>query len=152
FGGDQARARAEKRVIDHLTGPAVVGDWATHAFDRFLRAVPPALLTLLVSKRVVVGDLPNRRLPAVALPMTGLTFAHRIPTGFVLPVVVTAAQREVLLDPDDLSARHQPASSQIGGDDVAMESPMPDIGDIPGEELIRCSPFGANVVQYLTHR
>ena len=83
FGGDQARSRAEKRVIVYLTGPAIVGDWATHAFDRFLGAVPPALLTLSIAKRVVVGDLPDRRLPAVALPMTGLTFAHCIPAGFV---------------------------------------------------------------------
>src|SRR5580693_9301764 len=65
FGRDQARARAEKRVIDRLAGPAVVDDRAAHAFDRLLRAVPPALLALRVAERVVVGDLPDRRLGAV---------------------------------------------------------------------------------------
>jgi hypothetical protein len=34
----------------------------THAFDRLLGAVPPALLALPVAERVVVGDLPDRRL------------------------------------------------------------------------------------------
>src|SRR5947209_7856866 len=42
LGRDQARAGAEKRVIDRLAGPAVVRDRAAHAFDRLLRAVPPA--------------------------------------------------------------------------------------------------------------
>src|SRR5215472_1895074 len=74
FSGDQARARAEKRVINHLPGPAVVGDWAAHALDWLLGTVPPALLMPRVAKRVVVGDLPHRRLRTVALPMAGLAF------------------------------------------------------------------------------
>ena len=56
LGGDQARAGAEKRVIDHLAGPAVIGDRAAHALDRLLGAVPPTLFTLSVAKRVIVGD------------------------------------------------------------------------------------------------
>ena len=59
FGGDQRRARAEKRVIDRLAGPAVVFDRAAHAFDRFLGAMPPARLALPVAERIVVGDLPD---------------------------------------------------------------------------------------------
>ena len=47
LGRDHARARAEKRVVDRLAGPAVVGDRAAHAFDRLLGAVPPALFALL---------------------------------------------------------------------------------------------------------
>src|SRR4029077_19124673 len=81
LGGDQARAGAEKRIVDRLAGPAVVDDRAAHAFDRLLGAVPPALLALAVTKRVVVGDLPHRRLGAVTLPVAGLAFAHRVPTG-----------------------------------------------------------------------
>src|SRR5215468_5919105 len=69
LGGDQARARAEKRVIDRLTGLSVVGDWAAHAFDRFLRPVPPTLLALSGTEWVVVGDLPDRRLRAVTIPL-----------------------------------------------------------------------------------
>src|SRR5712671_495143 len=109
LGGDQARPRAEKRVIDRLARSAVVGDRTTHALHGFLRAVPPALLALRVAKRVVVGDLPHRRLGAVALPVAGLAVAHRVPTGFMLPMVIAAAQGEVLLDPDDLRTRLQPA-------------------------------------------
>src|SRR5215831_7704230 len=66
FGGDQACARAEKRVIDQLAGPAVVDDRAAHRFDRLLRAVPPNFLALRAAKRIVVGKLPDRRLRAVA--------------------------------------------------------------------------------------
>ena len=81
FGSDQARAAAEKRVIDRLAWPAVVGDRAAHAFDRLLGAMPPALLALPVAERIVVGDLPDCRLRAVALPVAGLTAVYpRSPT------------------------------------------------------------------------
>src|SRR3984893_9175099 len=105
LGGDQTGARAEKRVVDRLAGPAVVGDRPAHAFDRLLGAVPPALLALLVAKGIIVGHLPNRRLPAVALPVALPALAHRVPAGLVLPMIIAAAQREVLLGPDDLSAQ-----------------------------------------------
>src|SRR5690349_13732644 len=100
FGGDQARAGAEKRIIDRLAGPAVVGDRPAHAFDRLLRAVPRALLALPIAERIVVGDLPERRLLAAALPVAGFAVAHRIPAGLMLPVVIAAAQSEMLLGPD----------------------------------------------------
>src|SRR6516225_401069 len=101
FSGDQARARAEKRVIDNLAGPAVVDDRTAHALDRLLRAVPPALLVLAIAKRIVVGDLPDGRLRPVTLPVAGLAFAHRVPAVLVAPMIVAAAQRVMLLDPDD---------------------------------------------------
>jgi len=84
FGGDQTRAGPEKRVIDRLTGTAVVVDWAAHALDRLLGAMSPNLLALVVAERVVVGDLPDRRLRAVASPMAYLALAHSVPTCFVL--------------------------------------------------------------------
>src|SRR5271169_5090233 len=59
FGCDQARARAEKRVKDQLTGPAVVEDRTAHALDRLLRAVTPALLALSITEGVIVRDLPD---------------------------------------------------------------------------------------------
>src|SRR5271163_2362589 len=104
FGGDQARAGAEKRIIDRLAWPAVVGDRPAHAFDRFLRAVPRALLALPVPERIVVRDLPHRRLLAAALPVAGFAVAHGVPAGFVFPVIIAAAQCEMLLGPDDLGA------------------------------------------------
>ena len=145
--GDHARPRAEKRVIDRLAWSAVVGDR-----HRFLSAVPPTLLVLRVAKRVVVRNLPDRLLGAVALPVAGLAVAHRVPTGFMLPMVIAAAQGEVLLGPDDLSARLQPAAGQIGGDNVTVERPVPDISDIPGEQRISLSPVGAIVVEHLSLR
>ena len=72
FGCDQAGAGAEKRIIDRLAGPAVIGDRAAHALDRLLGAVSPTLLTLRVAERVVVGDFPDRRLGAVTLPVADL--------------------------------------------------------------------------------
>src|ERR1700730_10445683 len=79
FGRDQARAGAEKRVIDRLAGPAVVGDRAAHAFDRLLGCLPPALLAWPVAERIVVGDLPDCRLGATALPAAGLALPYRVP-------------------------------------------------------------------------
>src|SRR5215472_2465550 len=116
FGGDQARARAEKRVIDQFAGPAVVDDRAAHGFDRLLRAVAPTLLAPRAAERIVVGELPDGRLRAVAGPVAGLALAHGVPAAFVLPVIIAAAQREMLLRPDDLSAQLEPASRQAGGD------------------------------------
>src|SRR5207302_10307011 len=101
-GSGQARAGAEKRVIDRLAGPAVVGDRAAHAFDRLLGAVPPALLALPVAERIVVGDLPDCRLRAVGLLVAGLALPFRVPAGFVLPVNFFPYQYEVMLLPDDL--------------------------------------------------
>src|SRR5215831_11993118 len=109
FGRDQARARAEKRVIDQLAGPAVVDDRAAHRLDRLLRAVPPALLALRAAERIVVRKLPDCCLRAVAGPVAGLALAHGVPAAFVLPVIIAAAQREMLLRPNDLSAQLKPA-------------------------------------------
>src|ERR1700719_3468459 len=119
LGRDQTAARTEKRVIDRLAWPAVVGDRTAHALDRLLRAMSPTPLALRVGVRIVVGDLPDRRLRAVALPVADLAFAHGVPAGFVLPMIIAAAPGEVLFGPDDLSARLQPASRQTGGGDIA---------------------------------
>src|SRR6267378_2660634 len=112
----------------------------------------PALFALRVAKRIVVGDLPDGRLPAVALPVASPALAHGVPAGFVLPVIIAAAQGEVLFGPDDLSAQLQPAGGQAGGDDIPVQSPVPNIGDIPGEQRIRLPPVGAIVVEHLALR
>ena len=100
------------------------------ALDRLLRAVPPALLAVSIAEWVIVGDLPDRRLRAVALPVAGLALAHGVPAGFVLPVKIAAAQGEVLLDPDNLSTQLQPASIEVGCRNIAVQCSVPDIGDI----------------------
>src|SRR5438105_994332 len=61
FRRDQGCARAEKRVIDQLAGPAVVDDRTAHALDRLLRSMPqlcsrcrlPNGLLLAISHTVV---------------------------------------------------------------------------------------------------
>ena len=55
----------------------------------------------------------------------------------------------MLFDPNDLSTKQQPAGSEVGSDDIAVQSPMPDIRHIPGEQRIRISPVGAIVVEHL---
>src|SRR6266851_5920542 len=89
LGRDHACPRAEERVIDRLAGPAVVFDRPAHALDRLLGAVPPALLALAVAERVVVGNLPDRGLGAVARPLAGRSFPDGVPARFVLPVVIS---------------------------------------------------------------
>src|ERR1700736_3529964 len=99
LGGDHTRARAEKRVIDRLAGPAVVDDRAAHALDRLLGAVPPALLALPAAVRIHAGDFPDRGLRAVPLPVARFARAHCVPAGLVLPVKIAAAHDKVRLGP-----------------------------------------------------
>src|SRR5580693_6958447 len=82
FRRDQGCARAEKRVIDQLAGPAVVDDRTAHALDRLLRSMPPALLALRIAKGIVIGDLPDGGLRAATLPVAGPALAHGVPAGF----------------------------------------------------------------------
>src|SRR5262252_8631881 len=79
FGRYQSRARAEKRVVHRLAGPAVIDDRAAHAFYRLLRAV--------------------------ARPVAAFASAHRVPGSLMLPVVIAAAQYKMLFEPNDLRAK-----------------------------------------------
>src|SRR5215472_7557831 len=152
FGGDQARARTEKRVIDQLAGPAVVDDRTAHALDRLLRGVPPARLALAIAKGIVVGDLPHGALLATPLPVARLALAHRVPASFMAPMVVAPAQCEMRFGPDDLSAQLKPAGGQIAADHVAVQRPVPDISDIPGKQHIGLPPVRAVIVEHLALR
>src|SRR5262249_41362924 len=58
-----------------------------------------------------------------------------------------AAQREMLLRPNDLSAQLKPASRQPSGDDIAVHRSMPDIGGISREQRIGLPPISAIVVE-----
>src|SRR6516225_8804521 len=152
FGRDQARARTEKRVIDQLAGPAVVDDRTAHALDRLLRSVSPTLLALPITERIVVGDLPHGGLLAATLPVACLAFSHRVPAGFMAPMVVAPAQDEMRLGPDDLSAQLKPAGGQIAANHVAVERPVPHISDIAGKQRIGLPPVGAVIVEHLALR
>jgi hypothetical protein len=126
-----------------------LNDRPAHAFDWLLGAVPPALRALLVAKRIVIGDLQTVVCVRSPCQWLGLALAHGVPTAFVLPMIMAAAQGEVLVGPDDLSAQLQPVSGQIGGNDIAVQSPVPDISDIPREQRIGLPPVGAIVVEHL---
>src|SRR5207237_9311781 len=69
LGGDHARARAEKGIIYRLAGTAVVDDGPTHALDRLLGAVPPALLAASFCMRTFVGHVATRDLAAEPFPV-----------------------------------------------------------------------------------
>ena len=69
-----------------------------------------------------------------------------------LLVKIAAAQDKVRLGPDNLGAQLEPASGETGGNDVAVQSSVPDIGNIPGEQRIGFSPIGAVVVEHLALR
>src|SRR6516162_3405152 len=152
FGRDQAGARTEKRVIDQLARPAVVDDRTAHALDRLLRGVSPTLLALSIAKRIVIGDLPHGGLLAAPLPVARLALAHRVPAGFMAPMVVAPAQGEMRFGPDDLSAQLKPAGDQIAADHVAVERPVPHISDIAGKQRIGLPPVGAVIVEHLALR
>src|SRR6516162_3070876 len=152
FGRDQARPRTEKRIVDQLTQPAVVDDRTAHALDRLLRGVSPTLLALPIAKRIVIGDLPHGGLLAATLPVACLAFSHRVPAGFMAPMVVAPAQDEMRFGPDDLSAQLKPAGDQIAADHVAVERPVPHISDIAGKQRIGLPPVGAVIVEHLALR
>jgi hypothetical protein len=56
------------------------------------------------------ADLPQGCLRAIAIPMTSFAFPDCVPAGFVLPMVMTAADCESWLCPDDLAADFEAAA------------------------------------------
>src|SRR5262252_4822408 len=152
FGCDKARARTAQRSIDQLAPPAVVNDRTAHALDRLLRGVSPSLLALPIAKRIVIGDLPYGGLLAAPLPVARLALAHRVPAGFMAPMVVAPAQGKMRLGPDDLRAQLKPAGDQIAADHIAVERPVPHISDITGKQRIGLPPGGAVIVEHLALR
>ena len=106
FGCDDGGAGADKRVVDGLAGAGVVLDRALHALDGLLRAVAGFRLARLI-------DLPECRLRAITVPVCMLP-SNGIPTWFVLCMVVTAPDNELLLGPDDQAAPSNRSGFQSG--------------------------------------
>src|SRR4029077_2582171 len=102
--------------------------------------------------RIATADLPHGGLLAATLPVARLALAHRVPTGFMAPMVVAPAQCEMRFGPDDLSAQLKPAGGQIIADHVTMQRPVPHISDIPGKERIGLPPVGAVIIEHLALR
>src|ERR1700716_15412 len=103
----------------------VVQHRAPHAFDGLLGAVD--CFDVLASAR----DVPKRGLLPVSGPIALL--AHRIPAGFMLPVIITAADHQSLLDPDDLRADGEAKTDEAFGDSRGMERSVPNVRDCTGE-------------------
>lgn len=72
---------------------------------------------------------------------------HRIPAGFVLPVIVAAAQHQPVLGPDDLRPDGKASGGEAFGHGRRVQGSMPDIGDIAREQRPGLAPVGAVVVQ-----
>src|SRR5688572_25292054 len=121
LGGDDGRTRTRKRLVDRLARRGVVFDRPLHALHRFLRAVFEACS--LASR-----NLPQRRLLAVAGPIGG-PISDRIPTRFMLPVVMPAAQRKAVFAPNNLRADIEADRRERFLDRAGVPTGMPDVGD-----------------------
>src|SRR5450432_2109488 len=88
-------------------------------------------------KWVQVGNLPQRRLGAIATPLRALPSPNRIPAWLVLPMVVTPAQSEVLLRPDNLGPNLKASRAQRRRYLARMKTGVPDIGNIATKKLKR---------------
>jgi hypothetical protein len=50
-------------------------------------------------------NFPNARLRPIAIPMPSLSFAYRIPTRFMLKVIIASANNEFYFSPDQLRSQ-----------------------------------------------
>src|SRR5262249_40424708 len=95
LGRNDRRSRSAEWVIDRLARRRVIFNRPAHALQGLLRAVPVAIVITCV-------DVPKRGLLPVPAPMRGAS--HRIPAGFMLPVIMAAAQGKAVLGPNNLGS------------------------------------------------
>src|SRR5690242_10746241 len=76
---------------------------------------------------------------------------HRVPAGFMLPVIIAAADHQSLLRPDDLGADGKVLTDQTFGNRPGMQRGVPDIRDVAGEERPGGGPVRALVVRYFAN-
>jgi hypothetical protein len=74
--------------------------------------------------------------------MTGCAILNRVPAGFMLYVVVAAADSKIVLGPDDLSSHHQAAGVKAVLHECGLSAGMPDIGNVAREKRPRLAPVG----------
>src|ERR1700759_4969080 len=106
LGSDDPRTRTHEWIIQNLPSITVVQDGTPHAIHGLLGAVSGVGFEVL--------DRPDRRLLAVARPVTSRAFADSIPAGLMLPVVMSTANNRALLVPNNLSAQLETDSFQRG--------------------------------------
>jgi hypothetical protein len=94
-------------------------------------------------------DIPNACLRAVAAPAGALSFLDGVPARLVLPVVVAAADREMLLAPDDLTAQLEiGVDERLRGFD-RVHGGMPDVGNDASAGCKDRGPVGPVIVYHV---
>src|SRR5262245_47024224 len=79
-----------------------------------------------------------------------MTFrADRVPAWLVLPVVISTADHQTLLGPNNLRSNAEAVARQTFGHRGRMQSSMPDIGNVAGEEAPGGVPVCLLVVAHL---
>src|SRR4051812_20953176 len=78
-------------------------------------------------------DCPDGGLGPTAVPMAGLALPYCVPARFVLPVIITAADHQARLVPDNLAANDEPCLLQPLRLFDAAQAAVPHIGDLAGE-------------------
>src|SRR3981081_1916636 len=142
LGRDDGGAGPAEWLIHGLPWRRVVLDRPAHALDRLLGAVAMTIVIARVNR-------PECRLLAVPAPIRAGRPPHRVPAGFVLPMIVASAERETVLGPNDLGA-HLEAGGLKGLLDLArMPTSMPDICNRARKQRPGLPPTGAIVVRYL---
>ena len=122
---------------------------AAHQLHRLLGAVAgDDIVASFAAKPIQVCHLPKRRLFPVAAPSGRLPLANGVPARFMLPVIVAAAQRKVLLGPDDLAADFKAGAFQRLRDGDRVDPGMPDVGDIARKQIVGRRPVDALIVEH----
>src|SRR5450759_5953234 len=124
----------------------MVAECPGHALDRLLGRMVGDRVIARAGSPVDRRDFPQRRLFAIADPVGGGPLADGEPGWLMLPVIGTPAEDQRLFGPDDLRADLEPGRLETLGDDGGMETAVPDIGDIAGQEGERLAPVSPVVV------
>jgi len=82
---------------------------------------------------ILVCDLPKRRLFAITRPVTLAGLLHGIEARLVLPVIITSAQHQAILGPDDLRSDIEAGGLKAVGNRGSMQRTVPDISHIAPE-------------------
>lgn len=123
LAGYDRRPRTAERLVNGLTGAAVVLDRALHAFDRLLRAMAGFRFGRL-------GDLPKSGLFSITTIVTGLTLSDSVPTWFMVRMIITTTYDKLALSPNDLGTNAKVTSYQTFCNNMRHIASMPNVGNV----------------------